>query len=212
MKLMHLNDLDYGDEKSLLAKFKNFADKCRIEPGLFNRWPDGGGGSTSHDELMGIAYLSRSLAKEIVVYLLEHDGVYNNQKADTGIHDYLNKHIALKEFLIGDQRYNLYRFPWLMPYLKASAGININLASKLIFAAHVTWDALCYNPNKSFDAGGRLRMWLMMETMSQYTACHLAFLFWQSKMTKAKVNPRMCFETEPAEFPIYAASAPEKFY
>lgn len=110
---------------------------CEVsgKPGLFKRFPDGGGGPTSHDEVMGLFSLmgnivrddsatdfERSRAKDIMDRVLHrldtHLGDFNSHSNPTGWNVF---------------RYNIYRFYWLRPYLSAAAGRNPGIIQQALW-------------------------------------------------------------------------------
>lgn len=152
----------HGESLDLNA-VRDYYQKCRVEPGLFNRWPGGFGGRTSHDEVIGACYLSRDIAREVFRHLSMTNGDYNN----TGE----------KENIIGE--HNLYRFVWLRPYISKCGGYEIGTLSKIIFAAHVVVDSF-----QTGDAGGKLKTYLMLEKMRYYSLIKKVDELWLYRMKK----------------------------
>jgi hypothetical protein len=161
----------------LRVRFTIHAMYCQgNEPGFFTRWLGGDGGSTSHDELMGLAYVCEPfVAKKILDRLYARDGVYNpeDKPVDT-----------------------MWRFIFLEPFLRECAGLPVGLFSQLKWAAHVFWSALTYKSGSS----GPLKIWLMGDVMSKYIICHAAYTFWKRRMAKKGPFPQWMF-TE--HFPAY---------
>jgi hypothetical protein len=153
--------------------------KCEIEPGLFTRWPDKQGWFTSHDEIMGACFLSDRVAHRVLTYLEEHDGEFNWE--------------GIKSL----EGFNVFRFPWLEPYLRQCAGWRVSLFSQLIWSAFIVWDALTRTPNLA-DAGGALRNWLMVEKMKTLPIAGIAAYFWKWRVQK-KYTPAECLAREPGE-------------
>jgi hypothetical protein len=154
--------------------------------GYFRRWPDGGGGTFSHDEMIGAAYLNRLNAASIGYALLKNDGIYDSDS----------------------EAKNVFRFLFLMPYLKARAGFKVSLPSQILWSAHVVTHALRYN-EKTGDSG-TLKIWLMAEEMIRFPICKLAYSFWRSRMLKKGRTLKKIFSTSYlTEFPILAEIAPE---
>lgn len=149
--------------------------KCEIEPGLLNRFPEGGG-QTSHDEVMGAASFSTLQAERILWHLDRNDGEYDNRP------DRPN----------APERYNLYRFPWLRPYLAACALYRVSVYSQAIWSAHVVRAAL-----KGKGVGPHLRVWLMSDKMRRYPLCELAIRFWLSRMKKKGLTLKKALQVEP---------------
>jgi hypothetical protein len=166
------------------------AEKCRIKHGLFNRWPDCSGGVFSYDEALGMAYISPELARELCLYLYEQDGIYCNKP------DEMN---ALNE-----EKFNLYRFIFLEPYLRARAGLRVGLLSKLKFALHVVISTFKFNPN---DEEGMSKIWLMHEEMDRFILCRIAFYFWFKKLSG--LSPENAFIVQLKEVKEFRLFAPE---
>jgi hypothetical protein len=179
-----MGELDAHDQ------FIDFLSSCEKAPGLFNRWPDGSGGLTSHDELMGIAYLNCMAANRIIRYLHNYHGVYNNT---------------------GEPgrwwRFLMYRFVWVMPFLRAcSTDYYCDPIARLVWSTWLLWDALSFSKD---DHGGRLRIWLMIDTMASKYLCRLSVKLWCWRMKKAGLTPKVCFKSEPREYPVYEELSPE---
>ncbi len=202
LKLMRERGLTAIEELKLVERFREHAYSCRVEPGLFNRWPDGSGGFTSHDELMGMAYISSELAHEILTYLEATDGVYVNKEQDK---------IDFKDDW--QYRFNVYRMIWFKPFLKARAGSNLNLFSQFLFAGHLLLDAWRIKDEQEaiFDQGGRLRIWIMLEAMETFAITGAAVSVWREKMNRIKASPKGMLTFEPKECPIYRSLGAEKF-
>ncbi len=201
LKVLRKVGIPAGEEMTLLQNFRAYADKCRIVSGLFNRTP-AGDIWTSHDELMGIAYIDSRLAAEIVQYLSEHDGFYTNLPQDAE---------AAKTDIKKAVQFNVYRFPWLLPYLKAAAGYYVNPVSQSLFALHLLNDIRVTKPNLTTDAGGRLRIWLMLEPMERFVISGLACSLWRWRMKKLGYSPKNQLAIEPQECPILSELAPDSF-
>lgn len=182
VKDANLSDFDRKYE----LKIWNLLCSCEVKPGLYNRWPDGSGGVTSHDELIGMAYLVPEMAFRILSHLEIHLGYYNN----LGTGGYL--------------RFNLYRFVFLKPYLKVRAKMDLNLWDKLAWSAYMLLDALFY---KGRDEDGRLMRWLMAE----HTQHLWATRFWVESMNRKVRGPKQIFETYLTECPVFREVAPDNF-
>ena len=197
-------------EFSTRAAIKAYADACRIRFGLLNRYPSGRGPTTSHDELIGMAYLSPDLARELVLYLSETDGLYCNKPEE------------IKNAVHNETDFNMYRFYWLLPYLKSRAlGFRVGAFGQILYCAFLIIDALTAKPVSmpvapkgapvSADAGGRLRIWLMNESMEKLFLCSYAVRYWRARMRKLGDNPKAAFMGELASIPEYADLAPIDF-
>jgi hypothetical protein len=183
-KLLELNGalIDFN------VSLQDFIKRCEIAPGLFHRYPDGDRDITSFDEIMGIAYLDKLAAGRVFKYLEEHFGEYNN----TGEQEKV------------PEQFNVYRFLFLRPFLKAITG-SFDLLAELIWSGVIFWDAFTYDKSKGLDASGRLRTWLMMEDMEVYLLCRLAIKFWRYRMKRQEVTLKECMAIEPREAPSFAA-------
>lgn len=172
-----------------------YANKCEIEPGLFRRWPNSSPSDvTSHDELIGMAYLAPSFAHRICSYLDAHDGYYNNT--------------ALPEKI--PEEWNLYRIYWLPPYLRARARMPVSLLSQLKWSAFVLWD-LVKIKKETNDASGRLLIWIMSDDMSGYSLCLPVIKAWRLRMKLLGITPETMLLLEPRENPILSELSPEEF-
>jgi hypothetical protein len=157
-------------------------------PGLFMRWPDGSGGQNSHDEIMGAAFLSPWIAKRILAYLDANDGEFNvTGEPETPM------------------QFNVYRMPFLRPYLLACAGTTPSPLSQAAWILSLAVDGLL---RKKEDCGGALRFWLMTKVMERYPMCRLAIWFWKRRVQKIQ-TPKSCLTIEPGEHPIFGQCAPE---
>ncbi len=185
-KIIHM--LNPYEAKTMLLDFHIFLNSCVIKEGLYYRWPDKSGGPTSHDELMGIAYVSSIHAKHILNYLRNHLGCYDNG---------LDPQKKFRFF-----RFNLYRLPWFIVFLKVCAKRKIWLHEKLIFSLFLRMDAYFY---KEGDEGGRLRIWLMLDKMKMHVpgACR----YWRNKMVVKNVHLHECFTKYFPNIPEFAENS-----
>lgn len=177
-------------------------ERCKSdEAGEWWRWPGERGGPVSHDELMGLGYLGWKLglpskpAQKILSHLNKTDGEYNLTNED-GI----------------PERYNVYRFVFLTPFLRACTKKEFRLGwlSQIMFCFHVGLDAVTYKLEHG-DEGARLRMWLMMEPMEAFPLPRLVLGWWKEKMEKLGLSPKKLYEKYLAECPVYRENAPTKF-
>lgn len=176
------------------SAIEQFFAQCSVPkiPGLFHRWPDGSGGTNSHDEILGAAYLSRDIAKQILLYLDAHDGDFSD----------------LGETSENPFHFNVYRMVFLRPYLLARAypDQTIGVLSQSAWSGHIIFDAFT---RKMDDAGGALRNWIMFEEMERFPLCKAAISIWKERMRKASLTPKTAFSMEPHECPVYTQNAPE---
>ncbi len=180
-----------GEEKlDHRAVVKHYLD-CQVSSGKFFRWPHNLGGQTSHDEIMGAAYFNTGIARNILCYLDEHRGDYNV----TG---------EPARFM----QFNVYRLPWLKPYLLARAGLKVNWARQLILAAHFTYSA--FTNSGPTNAGGRLRNWLMLSVVRDLPLVRASARLWVKRVSRTDTLDGS-LAIEPKEAPILAYLAPEEW-
>ncbi len=170
----------------------NHFNRCQHEErdGRFWRWPDHSGGQNSHDEIMGACYFDDGIAIHILKYLDANNGDFNvtGEKPSRWL------------------QFNVYRLPWLKPYLIACSGRKVNLVRQAIFAAHITFSA--FTNSGPDNAGGRLRNWLMLERMRDLPLVRAAARLW-IKRVGAKDTLKGSLAIEPREAPILSELAPE---
>lgn len=195
IKLMRLEGLTEAQDALLKARIKAWAALCRIRFGLFDRWPGGRGGVFSHDEIMGMAYLSTDLARELILYLTEMDGRYCNKPEEVkpGFED----------------EFNVYRIRYVEPHLRACApGFSVSLFTQLQYGIALVFDALTY---KRGGESGRLKIWLTLGRLEKFWLSGFAIAFWRYRMKRAGITPKACFEVELKAYPLFAEVAPKEF-
>lgn len=163
-------------------------------PGLFARWPGTVGGYTSFDELIGIAYMDRVAAEMVLDYLTLHDGDYN-VSGEPG----------------RPLEFNMYRFVFLTPYLKARAGFRVGAISQIAWAASTIVPQL-FQREDQLSAGSLLRNWLMSKAMREYPISGAAIRAWSKRMREMGIGPRWCFERYLREVPELREFAPDHFF
>jgi len=169
---------------------------CEKEPGLFNRWPDGSGGVTPHDELMGIAWFSPEAASRILTYLAAHDGDYNNTTEVPKI----------------PESWNLYRMYWFIQFLKARAGIKLSLISQFQWSVSILWDIITTKKETALkDSGGRWRNYMMLDAFKDYVLSGLFARLWVWRMNGLGYAPADYLRVEPGENPVMAEYGPKSF-
>lgn len=183
---------DKESAAKIIPYFYLYASQCQINFGLFYRYPDKRGGPTSHDELIGIASMSEFLAKHIYNYIKNHNGVYDNGE---------DPHVKYRFF-----RYNLYRFPWAIVYIKACAGYKLSCFDKFVFNLFLKLDMINY---KGSNEGGRLRIWLMLDVMEKHIPKTVKL--WKKDMRAHGLSPKECFTFYLSECPVYHQYAPNLF-
>ncbi len=167
--------------------------KCMVEPGLFNRWPNGSGGVTSHDEIMGIAWHFPEAAKQILKYLMKNDGIYLNKEVNN------------------PERYNVYRMIFLKPFLLACAKYQVSVLSQIKWSVFLVYDLLTHRKKKDLDCGGRLRIWIMLDRMESLPICKMTIWIWRRIMHSKGLGPKFCFNYYLAEVPVMKDIAPDRF-
>lgn len=162
------------------------------ESGLFARWPFGSD-QTSHDEVLGAAFLSPWIAERILRHLDQTDGEFDPMQ--------IPKQSQLQ--------WNVFRFPFVRPYLQACSERNVSEISEAIFASHLGVDGITRKPD---DHGGVLRNWLMAEKMNEHNLAGAARSIWIIRIHLLGMTPKGSLSVEPGEngrHPIYAEIAPE---
>ena len=152
--------------------------KCESKPGFFSRWPDGSGGAVSWDEIVGAASMSRFIARRIMSYLDMNDGEWGSGTALTD---------------------DMYRFPFLRPFLLAAAGYTPSTISLAQWSGFIVWDAFT---RSSTDQGGALKNSLMIDSVGG-----VAGQFWKIR-TQGVMTPAEALAIEPKEYPVFALTAP----
>lgn len=156
-------------------------------PGLFMRWPNGQGGQTSYDEILGAAYLSPWIARRILTYLDLSDGEFYPGAVPGKVLET-----------------NVYRFFFIRPFLVAASGLMPSLISQFIWCLCLLFDALTRTKT---DQGGALKFWLMSARMEKFPLCSVAVSLYKRHISRI-MTPKDCFLIEPKECPIYAETAP----
>ena len=205
VKMMLANGMTVEELKPLGNLIEEHLWNCAgTYPGEFYRWPDRSGGNTSHDELMGIAYLdfvfnfNTKPTQLILKRLLETDGEYNVHNEPSDI----------------PERWNVKRFIWLEPFLRActKGGFRTSLFNQFWFCWHVVKDLWDYRKDDAHvDEGAANRMWLMLEPMEQYMLPWLVLKFWKKRMGTIGVSPKTNYSVYLKECPIYYELAPSNF-
>lgn len=195
VKIMRAQGLTGPEELNLKAMIKAQADRCRIRAGLFDRYPLGWGGIFSHDEIAGMAYLSPDLARELLIYLTEMDGIYCNKPNE------MNPNFP--------DEFNVFRFPWMRPFLQAcSPGFHVSLISQIVYGLFLFFDGFIFSRR---DASGRLKIWITLGRLEPYFISGLFVLLWRMRMKRMGITLKECLRLELPEFPIFADNAPTDF-
>lgn len=165
-----------------------FFAKCLLPSGVFTKWP--GGGFTSHDEIMGAAWLRPGIAREILEYLEKNDGLYDSERPESPREDH-----------------NVYRFIFLKPYLKACADYRVSFVSQLVWS--IAAIANCWN--FTGDSSGVLLFMLMGDKMEKYPISGISVWFWRRRLTKKfGCTPKLVFSKHYlTECPVLAEIALE---
>lgn len=144
--------------------------ECEPVIGYVSKYP-GDTSPTSHDELLGAAYLSVDFAKRALVFLDQHDGTY-----------------TLGEPTLAS---NMYKFVFMVPALKALAGYRVGLFSQFLFSVLVLWDAFHTKPGEANDT---LKIWLCYPAMRFYPVSGAALSIWETRWLKRGYNPKTIFK------------------
>jgi hypothetical protein len=166
--------------------------------GLYNRWPDNGGGPMSQDELIGIAYLDQDAAFNIVRYIFEHDGIYINKAIDWG----LRKHL--------EETQDMYRFYWLDPYLRTCAKMKVSFLSQFKYGVYLFFD-MVFTKKNTMDASGRLLKYVTNDKMKVHPLAKFFINLWNWRMNKLEITPKLMLTLEPKENPVFADYAPMRW-
>jgi hypothetical protein len=176
----------------LKTNYYKFLDQCEKELGLYYRWPDKSGGAFSWDEIIGVASISPYRAYVLYQYLKKNWGVYDNGE--------------LPEKKWRFFRFNQYRYPFLMPYLKARSGLGLNCKDKAILSLFLWHDRMQY---KYADEGGRLRIWLMNFEIEKHIPNSV--YEWKKEMSLRGLSPKRCFEIYFPNYEVFSKYAPYTF-
>ncbi len=161
---------------------------CEVTSGFVSKWP-GDPGATSHDELLGAAYLSGEFAGRALTFLEKNDGAY-----------------TVGEPTIAS---NVLRFVFVVPYLKARAGYRVGLFSQACFSVLVLWDAFVTKPGEANDT---LKIWLCYPAMVKYPLTAFALGVWEDRWMKRDYTPKRIFQSVYlTEVPILSKYAREDF-
>lgn len=142
---------------------------CEVEEGYITRWPLSD--DTSHDELMGAAFIAPQFAERAIAFITKRDG-----------------HYCLENPPI--EKSNVYRFIFLMPFLKACAGYHVSTLSQVLFSAHVLHSAFFVKPG---ETSGILKIWLMAGKMREYPICKGPLWIWSWRWTRRGFTPKTIF-------------------
>lgn len=174
-------------------KLNEFYLACAVDVGLIKRWPDSTI-PTSHDEVIGAAHMSREIAIDILTYLDRSGGDFNP--------------LGLPENR--PERWNLYRFPWLRPYLAACSGWRVSLFAQAAWALKLVIEAFGDADSSKTGPGPRLRAWLMAAEMRRFPLCLLAWKFYRWRIERRGCSLANDLRQEPA-WPELAALAPDNY-
>jgi hypothetical protein len=153
-----------GKPSEMIGHFITHSLKCFNKSfGVYRRWPDGSGGKFSHDEIIGMAYVMPSAAFLLLEDLAERDGLYNENDTEAD---------------------NMYRFIFLVPFLRQCAGFKVSLISQAKYIAHILFSAFTWKGGSS----GPLKIWLMNDKMRELPLCALAIYFYEMIMNKKGVT------------------------
>lgn len=160
-----------------------------IYTGVYHRYPLGQGGIISHDELIGIAYLScEGTSRIIYKYLRKNWGYYNNIDV---------KSKSIKEFF----HYNKYRFPWAVAYIKSRAGIELSYYDRISVVLFYIYDIIL--GGKKGDADAFLLRWLMIPEFRYYKLVDYIIKKWVEKCYVRNITPKTVFDYYLSEEPLF---------
>lgn len=184
---------EYENPAYLIDLQYHALDKCAVNIhdffGLYNRWPGGVGGQISHDEIIGLCYISPFIAKSILSYLKSHFGFYDNISPTKP---------RLNSFM--------YRYPFLYPFIKIRSGFKLNILQYITMSAYFFFSALFTNKKNS---GEILLQWIMVEGIKVKYPKLVSF--WIKHMNRRKLSPKICFQTYLERCPVFRLYAPIKF-
>lgn len=148
---------------------------------------DGWIGKVSHDELLGMAYLSKNFARRLVERIELSDGFYGEH--------------ALKPYF--------YRFPFFYPAVRVFAGLPLGFFSQLGAAASFLWNVLVTSPDTT---SGILKLWLCAAELRKHPLIRPAVAFWEWRWTKRGFTPKTIFQKHYlTEVPVMAEIAPDHY-
>lgn len=155
------------------ASYIDFFNKCQLPNGTFSRWPGGRGGDTSHDEIMGAAYMNDVFARSLIDYLTKMDGQFSVEKQEQY-----------------NERRNQFRFVRLMLFMKACAGYRVSLFSQAAWGLYALYNAATWKG----DCSGTLKVWLTLDRMKEYPLSAFFGFIWKLWMEKKhKITPKIIF-------------------
>jgi hypothetical protein len=152
--------IEHDDSRfPILAAYSGFLDGCRVQKGLYKRYPDGSAGNTSWDEVIGIAKIFGG--RDVYGYLESTDGIYDWENPESR-----------------DERRNLYRLPFIRPLLRVAGNMRLSLIDQGILALWILWDA--FNGDKGMS--GHLQVWLYGDSYEKYFIPTAAMCVWNWRM------------------------------
>lgn len=157
---------------NVIEDYIKYLTLCENKDGTYNRWPNKTDDAISHDELIGMAYLSPFAAEKILATLRKGWGKYDN----TGTRSFFSSW--------------QYRWLQLVPYLKNKACQKVTIINDLAWALNCVIDALSND-----GMSGHLMIWLMKDSMRSYYFSKLAIKFWQSRMNKRGFTDKVMLQT-----------------
>lgn len=184
---------DYYTDDDLGRIVAVYAANCHdYDSNQYYRWPDKGGGTFSHDEAIGLSFMSSIHAMFILKALSKHWGFLDNEQPE-------------------NPRWKTYipRFVWAMAYLRKRAGWRLWPWHRIGFALYLIGQALGHRDDVHAGQDGLLMSWLMRDAMREVFGCRLAWRFWEYRMRN--VGPKWCFERYLCEYPVFRECAPERF-
>lgn len=176
-----------NERDELSSAVSEHVKRCEAEPGYIWRWP--WDSNTSHDELLGAAYLDPGFAARAIDFLSRSDGAY----------DQFDKSI----------RQNVYRFIFLLPALKSFAGFEVSIFSQAMFGIAALANAYL---GKVGEASGTLKIWLCAPAMRKYPISEFCLILWEKKWKSKGQSAKEIFTKHYlTEVPVFGEFAREDF-
>jgi len=171
-------DPNFTNRVPLVIAVKNLFITNRVAPGLYKRIESDI--DVSHDELLGMGYLSYEYgyqeAVDILNYLKRKNWVYDVQGDDPWYKRWVYRISDIPAFMkqVGS--------PWYLKLGKRSYGPN--LIDQIRYALTVFFRARSKDPGMSHH----LRTWITSDILSEYTICNWAIKYWKRKLKERNIS------------------------
>lgn len=168
-----------GLEDPWAQQYVAFCNNCQMHNGIYSRFP-GGLHNLSPDELIGMLsaapeWLRKYVAESVLDTLRKHWGRYPNELGE----------VKWKRWW--------YRFPYLVPMLKAAAGHKLNWFNRRMFQLHL-WNSKRINKSETFEPSGVIKVWLINSFMTMaHRDCAWRLSLWREAMVQQGIHPRRIF-------------------